>query len=184
MRPRNSVRMVLLGAVFALVSSFAPARAAFIATETSSVTPIGGEFLYSYTVNVGAASTAYASELDLALGGTIDAGSIINPSNFTSVYSPGDSFSGPSISFYAVDNGTNNSGISPGSSGTFSFLSVNTPTSGAYQALGIDSTAGIVTIQGLASVPSVPEPSSLLMSGFSICGALGLFVRSRRRPTA
>ncbi len=176
---------VFFGAILALFSGFGTARADFLATETSMVTPIiGGEFLYSYTVTVSANSTVYASEFDLSLPGTIDTNSIINPSNFTSVYSPGDSMVGSSISFYAVDNGTNNSGISPGSSGTFSFLSVNAPTMGAYQALGFDQNLGILTLQGSAVVPSVPEPSSLLMSGFSLCGALGLFVRSRRRPTA
>ena len=186
---RPNVGIVFLGAILVLAFCSAPSQGAFIATETSSVNPLAnGEYLYSYTVTVAANSTAFASEVDLALGGTIDTtASIINPNNFTSVYSPGDSFTGPSISFYATNDGTQNPltiGISPGSSGTFSFLSTNAPTTGAYQILGIDSTAGIVTIQGSAIVPgTVPEPSSLLMSGLGVCGALGLFARSRRRPT-
>jgi len=178
MRQSNVGRLIFLGATLA-----------FIATETSSVNPLAnGEYLYSYTVSVAANSTAYASEFDLALGGSIDTTSLpINPSNFTSVYAPGDSFTGASISFYATNDGTqnlNSIGISPGSSGTFSFLSTNAPTTGAFQVLGIDSTAGIVTVQGSAIVPgTVPEPSSLLLTGFGACGALGLFARSRRRPT-
>ena len=169
---------VFFGAFFALMLSLAPAQGAFIATETTTVTQLSNaSFLYSYTVNVATSSTISASEFDLSLVGAINPNSIINPSNFFNFYNVGDPF----IQFIATgDDPTQFNGISPGSSGTFSFTSLFAPVTGSYQIQGLDSNAGVVDITGSTLVPGVPEPSSLLMSGLGLCGALGWIARSRR----
>ncbi len=176
MRPPHIVRTVLFGALIALGMTSAPARAAFVATESTTVTAsTGGSYLYSYTIAVAPTSTVAATEFDLQLNAAIDPNSIISPSDFFTFYTPGDPF----ITFTAFDNG-----IAPGSSGTFSFTSTVGPGMGGYSTSGLDnSNFSNPSVQGMTFVPgvTVPEPSSLLLTGLGACGALGGYARSRRR---
>ena len=165
--------------ILALAWSPASARAGFIATETTSVTQqASGLWSYSYTVAVGATSSATVSEFDLLVYAPVDPNSIVTPSNFYTFYNPGDSV----INFTAFD-----SGIAIGSTGTFSFLSAFAPGSAGYQVQGlITSNTGpnsTADITGFTSAP-VPEPSSLLMCGLGTAGVLGLISRSRRRSNS
>ena len=173
---------VLCGVCIAVSLSLAPAQGAFIASETATVTPLmgGTSYLYSYTVTVSALSTVSASEFDLALNAPIDPNSIISPSNFFSFYTLGDPF----ITFTAFDNGTAANGISPGSSGTFSFTSAYAPAMASYQVVGLDPSFTTDIVAGATLAPSVvPEPSSLLLASLGMGGILGGFLRSRRRST-
>lgn len=159
-----------------------------MATETAQVTPItGGQYLYSYSIAVSATSTVYASEFDLSFSGTLIESSIISPSNFTYLYSPSDPNSGALnsiLSFFATDDGsgTSNIGISPGSSGTFSFRSTQGPAAGPYQVSGFNSTNGdFGMISGNNLMPSaVPEPASFVLCGLGL-GFAGI-VRRATRP--
>ncbi len=179
MRLRELCATAFLGGLIICLGSVAPARASFIATETTNVVAVNPSlYFYSYTVTVSAASTSSVSEFDLALSAPILDAGITFPMNFFSFYTSGDPF----ITFTAFDNGAPFIGIAPGSSGTFSFYSNYAPGAFGYQASGFDTNSGTPgAIQGTTLAPSlVPEPASLLMSGLGLCMALGLGVRSRR----
>ena len=181
MRPADVLKFVFLGALLAPAMAAAPARAAFVATETTNVVlEKNGFYMYSYTIAVAASSTVSASEFDLQLYAPIDPNSIISPSNFFTFYTVGDPF----ISFTADYNPNGFDGIAPGSTGTFSFVSAAAPGNGSYQTSGLDDSSGSVdAIPGITNIP-VPEPSSLLLTVLGASGGLGWFARGRRRADA
>ncbi len=167
------------GVILAGVLGSATAEAGFDVSITGSATQqAGGAYLYSYILIDNPSSTVAISEFNIALNDPIGVSLITSPSDFFTFYNPGD----PVITFDAFD-----TGISPGSAGVFSFVSMSAPGLVAESIVGLDSStftaqtsSGMVI--GAASV--VPEPSSVVMLGIGVLGSFGWLARSRRHRTA
>ncbi len=180
-----------LGLAAALALGAAPAQASFNAGILPTVTPQGGNFLYSYLVTDLATSTSNISEFDLDVSGGQQAMGIITPTGaplsnitmptgFINLYTLGD----PYISFQSTDPSTD---IAPGASATFSFTSPDGPATQAYQFVDLNTgnTMGGTTLSPTPlGAAAVPEPGSLLLVALGIPGLIGLAARRRCRQAS
>jgi PEP-CTERM motif len=172
------------GLMILLSFGIVPARAGLIGSVSVNITPeTGGLSLYTYTVSVDSASTSAVSEFDLNITAGKTSGiitpvgallsSITMPTGFINLYTLGD----PTISFLSTDASTD---ISPGSMGVFSFVSTSNPILQPFQLSTFDGTGS--TVMGSVLAPtSVPEPSSLVLSGLGAMGVIGWLARARFR---
>jgi PEP-CTERM motif len=183
--PRRA-KLATLACAFVILSAagISPARAGLLASVSVVIAPEGdGMSLYTYTVSVDPASTSAVSEFDLNLTSGTTSGidtpvgaplsSITMANGFINLYTLGD----PTISFYSTDPSTD---IAAGTSGMFSFISLSDPVSQPYQLSTFDGSGGVVVGSVLAPT-SVPEPSTLVLSGLGALGVVGVIARTRRR---
>ena len=160
----------LLSAVF-IIASAAPARATFDTSVTATVTQqTGGIFLYSYSVANLATSTTNISEFDIDVATTANLASIMTPTGFLSLYTPGDTF----IQFLSTDVPFD---VKPGNAVVFSFTSLLGALLQPDLVRGYNADGSLASNAGRALAP-VPEPSSVILMGAG--GAL-LLVAARRR---
>jgi len=151
----------LLGAV---------AKGGFITTLTATTTPEpGGLTLYSYALTTDPASTLNAEGLGISVSADANLINITGPTGWEITYNTGDTL----VTWESSDPSTD---LLPGQSAIFSFESPLGPAQQSYLATGFDTTGTIFgTYTGNVSGPgvtSVPEPSSLLLSGIGVLGVL------------
>ena len=184
--PRCARHAILMcGLTLLLMSGVTSARAGLVASVSEVTTPdAGGMSLYTYTVAVDPTSTLAVSEFDLNLTSGSTSGintpvgaplsSITMPNGFINLYTLGD----PTISFFSTSASTD---IAPATSEMFSFISTSNPTMlQPFQLTSFDGSGG--TVMGSVLGPtSVPEPSSLVLSGLGVMGLMGWLANIRPR---
>jgi len=165
--------LACLTAFAALAAAPGPARADFAATLSAAVTAeAGGTYLYEYTLQVSAGSTAPAIFLGLVVGEGADLQDVAAPDGWFVEYAAGDA----AISFFADEPG---SPIAPGASGLFAFRSRLAPATSDYTLAGFESGTPEV-LEGTIAAPAVPEPSGLALLAAALPAALLARARSRR----
>ena len=160
-----------------LTCGLTPARGAFLATVSATVTnEPGALYFYNYTVSTASASTGSTSDFSLNVNAAANLTGIAAPSGFDIFYVTG----GTTLEFQSSDPSTD---IMPGTTGSFSFTSVVGPASGTDVLRNIDDVGGTFTDLAGTVLAPVPEPASLVLYGVG-AAALILATRRRRVPSA
>jgi hypothetical protein len=163
---KRRVTTTLKLTAFCLVLMSVEARADFITSLSTDVTPIsGGLYQYTYNLTDTTQSTIAAFAFAVDVDQTANLGSIMTPAGWDVTYNTGD---------LVITWSTGFSPIEPGGSAAFSFESIESPVNALYQATGFDpvffqfyGNSGTTVSPGVASVP---EPTSvvLLASGLTL----------------
>jgi len=150
------------------------AWAGFVTSLSSSVTETTDHlYQYTYTLTGESQSTISAYSFALAVDDNANLQTITGPSDWSPSYSQG-------ATTITWSTGT---GLAPGNSAIFSFISGEPPVSSSYQLIGFDPTNfQFYTNPGSTSSPgiaSIPEPSSLILAAMgTICMiACGMYRR-------
>ncbi len=167
-------KFALLVPVACLLSTVveSPANAGLVVdVSTTTTLRTDGVYDYRYTVANSPTSTVGVAEFDLNTSTIANLGSIVGPTGFLALYTPGDSF----IQFLSTVSSTgSNSDIAPGSSGIFSFSSIVGPSLSVNLARGFDNSGAPVETAVTTLTPTaVPEPSTLILAAAGMIAVFG-----------